>query len=93
MTSPHSLSGFSNEALLAETVRLAGRERAATAELIAALAEVDARRLYLGEGCSSILPTARACCTCRSMPRMARSRPRGPHSGFLSFSTGLLTDR
>jgi len=54
MTSAHALSGFSNEALLAETVRLAGRERAATAELIAALAEVDARRLYLGEGCSSM---------------------------------------
>src|SRR5688500_10046517 len=54
MTSPHTLSGLSNDALLAETARLAGRERTATAELVAALAEVDARRLYLGEGCSSM---------------------------------------
>src|SRR5438045_1839770 len=30
------------------------RAREATARLIAALAEVDARRLYLGEGCSSL---------------------------------------
>jgi 5-methylcytosine-specific restriction endonuclease McrA len=54
MTSRDLLSTLSNEALLAETVRLAARERAATAELIEALAEVDARRLYLGEGCSSM---------------------------------------
>jgi hypothetical protein len=49
-----SLATLSNDALLAETARLASRERAATAELIAAIAEVDARRLYLGEGCSSM---------------------------------------
>jgi 5-methylcytosine-specific restriction endonuclease McrA len=54
MTSLPSLSQFSNEALLAETIRLAARESAATAALIAALSEVDARRLYLGEGCSSM---------------------------------------
>ncbi len=36
------------------SVRLAGEERKATAQLIAALAELDARRLYLGEGCSSL---------------------------------------
>ena len=34
--------------------RLAGNERAATVQLVAALAEVDARRLYLGQGCSSL---------------------------------------
>jgi hypothetical protein len=49
-----SLTTLSNEALLAETARLVSCERAATAALIAALAEVDARRLYLGEGCSSL---------------------------------------
>jgi hypothetical protein len=32
--------------------RLAGAERTSTARLIAALGEIDARRLYLGEGCS-----------------------------------------
>jgi len=33
---------------------LAARERRATAQLIAALVELDTRRLYLGEGCSSL---------------------------------------
>lgn len=35
-------------------MRLAAHERGATADLIAAIAEVDARRLYLGESCSSM---------------------------------------
>lgn len=34
--------------------RLARGEREATALLIASLAEFDARRLYLGQGCSSM---------------------------------------
>ena len=43
------------DAQLLETVHsLAARERTATAELIATLAEVDARRLYLGLGYSSM---------------------------------------
>jgi hypothetical protein len=33
---------------------LAADERQATARLIAGLAELDARRLYLGEGCPSL---------------------------------------
>jgi 5-methylcytosine-specific restriction endonuclease McrA len=50
------------DAQLLETAHsLAARERAATAELIAALAEVDARRLYLGLGYSSMF----AFCTAR----------------------------
>jgi hypothetical protein len=48
------LSALSDEELLAELKVLAARERHATAQLIASLAEVDARRLYLGEGCSSL---------------------------------------
>jgi hypothetical protein len=43
-----------DDQLLAEVQRLAGREREATARLVAALAELDARRLYLGQGCSSM---------------------------------------
>ncbi|HEX6463259.1 MAG TPA: hypothetical protein VFZ98_02350, partial [Vicinamibacterales bacterium] len=47
---------------LLETVHcLAARERAAIAELIAAIAEIDARRLYLGLGYSSMF----AFCTAR----------------------------
>ena len=49
-----SLHQLSNRSLLDETLRLAACERNATVELIAAIAEVDARRLYLGESCSSM---------------------------------------
>jgi hypothetical protein len=49
-----SASEWSNDQLLAEVVRLAGSERRATVALIAALAELDARRLYLGQGCASL---------------------------------------
>ena len=49
---PHA--SLSDDDLLAEVVKLAASERAATVHLIAALAEVDSRRLYLGQGCSSL---------------------------------------
>ena len=45
---------LSDAALLDEVKRLTAGERHATARLIAALGELDARRLYLGEGCSSL---------------------------------------
>lgn len=48
------LADLSDRDLLAEVKRLAERECLATADLIASLAELDARRLYLGEGCSSL---------------------------------------
>jgi hypothetical protein len=54
MSSTIPLQELSNTALLEETARLASRERGATAALIAAIAEVDARRLYLGESCPSM---------------------------------------
>jgi 5-methylcytosine-specific restriction endonuclease McrA len=47
-------SSLSDRELLSQTARAAADERAATACLLALLAEVDARRLYLGEGCSSL---------------------------------------
>lgn len=50
----HSFAQLSNHDLLDLVKRLAADERQATARLIASLAEVDARRLYLGEGCSSL---------------------------------------
>ena len=49
-----SLHQLSDRFLLDQTARLAACECSATAELIAAIAEVDARRLYLGESCSSM---------------------------------------
>ena len=47
-------SELSDLELLATVHRLAAEERHAIALLIASLAELDARRLYLGEGCSSM---------------------------------------
>jgi hypothetical protein len=51
---PRSPSTLSDAELLVELSRLAAAERGATVRLIIALAEVEARRLYLGEGCSSL---------------------------------------
>jgi hypothetical protein len=47
-------AALSDSELLQSVKRLAGNERQATAQLVAHLAEMDARRLYLGEGCSSL---------------------------------------
>jgi hypothetical protein len=49
-----AFSSLSDRDLLSALQRLSGDERRATAALIAALAELDARRLYLGEGYSSL---------------------------------------
>jgi 5-methylcytosine-specific restriction endonuclease McrA len=46
--------GLSDTELLDEVKRLIAYERLATARLIAALAELDVRKLYVGEGCSSL---------------------------------------
>jgi hypothetical protein len=47
-------SHLSDDDLVANVTSLAGREREATVDLIAHLAELDARRLYLGAGFSSL---------------------------------------
>jgi hypothetical protein len=49
-----NVSSLSDRELLTETERVAGAERQTTAVLVSLLAEVDARRLYLGEGYSSL---------------------------------------
>ena len=49
-----SPTNLGDRQLLAEVQRLVRCERAATAALIASLAELDALKLYLGEGCSSL---------------------------------------
>lgn len=55
MTTSLSLfAGLSDDALLGRVSELAARERRVTVELVASLAELDARRLYLGLGCSSL---------------------------------------
>ena len=45
---------LSDRDLIETVARLVACERSATADLIAALAELDARRLYLGDGCASL---------------------------------------
>ena len=45
---------LSDRELLDTTARVAGDERRTTAELVALLAELDTRKLYLGEGYSSL---------------------------------------
>ena len=52
-------SHLSDGALIAEVTRCARDERHATAQLIAHLAELDARRLYLGAGHSSLFTYCR----------------------------------
>ncbi len=49
-----AVSQLSDPELLAEVKIAAARERDATVRLIALLAQLDERRLYLGEGCSSL---------------------------------------
>ena len=51
-------SAFSDRDLLLEIERAAARERQATATLLALLAEVDTRRLYLREGYGSLFQYA-----------------------------------
>lgn len=67
---------LSNDELLARVKHLAEREREVIASLIAHLAELDERRLYLAEGCSSLF----SYCTqilhlSEHAARLARSRP------------------
>jgi 5-methylcytosine-specific restriction endonuclease McrA len=47
-------AALSDQELLSEVSRRAASEREATATLVASLAEMDARRLHLAEGCSSL---------------------------------------
>jgi len=49
-----SLHDLSDEALLARAQKLAAEDRRVTASLIESIAEIDLRRLYLAQGCSSI---------------------------------------
>ena len=50
----HVAEHLSDPQLICEVTRLAASERQAIAALVSALAELDARRLYLGQRCSSM---------------------------------------
>jgi hypothetical protein len=51
---PNPIRNLSDDHLLRHVQQLAADERALTVQLIAALAELDGRRLYLAAGCSSL---------------------------------------
>ena len=50
----NSMATMSDRDLLNATARVVGDERRSTADLLALLGELDGRRLYLSEGCSSL---------------------------------------
>src|SRR5262245_60347139 len=50
----HSIAHPSDRELIEATTVAIDRERRTTAELLALLGELDVRKLYLGEGCSSL---------------------------------------
>ena len=50
----YSLSHVGDQILLRQLASLVARDRTTTAEILAHIAEVDARKLYLEEGCSSM---------------------------------------
>src|SRR3990172_9207327 len=54
MATSYDLCGLPPDVLLAHLRTLAARDHQLTADLVAHLAEVDARRLYLDEACSSM---------------------------------------
>jgi hypothetical protein len=48
------LESMADEVLLSSLAQIVGRSRGVEADVVAHIAEVDARRLYLGQGCSSM---------------------------------------
>ena len=54
MTTSLRFTDFADRPLLDAAKRLAAEERRVTAALLRAIMEIDSRRLYLGEGCSSM---------------------------------------
>jgi hypothetical protein len=80
-------SQLSDDDLIAEVKSLARCERDATASLIAHLAELDARRLFLGAGFASLFTY---CCEVLHLSEPAAynriEAQHGPRGGSRSFS-------
>jgi hypothetical protein len=66
MMRAYSLSHLSNQALLADLAALVAADRQTTAALLAHIAEVDARALYLPAACCRVAP---ARCRTGALPR------------------------
>jgi hypothetical protein len=76
---------LSDAELLNEVKRLTADERQATARLIAALGELDARRLYLGEGCSSLFTYCTQVLHLSEHAAYLRIETHGPHGSGTEF--------
>jgi hypothetical protein len=78
MTTLLSVDALTDSELLAQVMTLAQRERHVTADLIATLAELDVRRLYLAAGdiprCFRIARTRRHRGLCTLAPRHVEVR-------------------
>jgi hypothetical protein len=88
-----NVTDLSDRDLLSAVKQLVAAERQATARLIAALVELDVRRLYLGEGCSSLFTYCTQVLTCRSTLRTAASRRRARRGVVRESSICSLTAR
>jgi len=64
---------LSDADLIAAVTRLAGGVREASVQLVSHLAELDARRLYLGAGFSSLFAYGPTCSTGREFNRSGAS--------------------
>ena len=84
--STYSLSHLSDHVLLRDLTALVSEDRATTARLLAHLAEVDARRLYLPAGYPSSMPIASMSCVCLSRRPSTGSARRARHGSFPSSS-------
>jgi hypothetical protein len=87
------LAHLSDDELLVEVRRLAEHERQATAQLIRSLAEIDTRRLYLGQGCSSLFTSARRSFASPSTPPTDGSRALALRGAFRSSWSCWRTGR
>jgi hypothetical protein len=76
------LDHVSDADLLARVRRAVAGERQATAHLIALLIELDARRLYLGQGCSSMFSYCTQVLHLTEHALMAASRRRVRRASF-----------
>lgn len=76
-------SGLSDQELLARITALAGKEREASVELVAHLAELDTRAsLYAAQGCGSLFTYCTEILRLSEDAACNRSTPRGPVGAF-----------
>jgi hypothetical protein len=93
MTPEPTFDSLTDDQLLAEAQRLATDERRATAHLLLALIEVDARRLFLREGCSSLFTYCTQVLHSMRVLPITASRSRAQHGVSRRCSMWLVTVR